>query len=236
MFSEERKEHLESFQKNLGYTFNNLQLLNKALTHKSYVNETAEPVKSNERFEFMGDSVLDMIVSDFMVRKFPDFAEGPLSKIRAAVVNEACLADLARSVDLGPYLLLGKGEELSGGRGKSSLLADAYEAVAGAVYFDSDMETAFRIFLPGLENKIIQCTETSNYRDFKSELQEYTQTHLNCIPNYRIINETGPDHAKQFEVAAWIQDEMRGEGTGRTKKEAEQAAAKSALDHFKIEP
>ncbi len=235
MFFEERKEHLESFQKNLGYTFNNPQLLNKALTHKSYVNEMAEPIKNNERFEFMGDSVLDMIVSDFIVRKFPDFAEGPLSKIRAAVVNEACLADLARSVDLGPYLLLGKGEELSGGREKNSLLADAYEAVAGAVYFDSNMETAFRIFLPALENKIIQYADTSDYRDFKSELQEYTQTHLSCIPTYRIIKETGPDHAKLFEVAAWIQEEMRGQGAGRSKKEAEQAAAKSALDSFKIE-
>ena len=195
-----------------------------------------EPVKSNERFEFLGDSVLDMIVSDFMIRKFPDFAEGQLSKIRAAVVNEACLAELARDVDLGPYLLLGKGEELSGGREKNSLLADAYEAVAGAVYFDSNLETAFLIFLPGLEKKITQCTETSNYRDFKSELQEYTQVHLNCIPNYRMIKETGPDHAKLFEVAVWMQEEMRGQGTGRTKKEAEQAAAQSALDHFKNKP
>jgi len=235
MLSEERANQLESFQKNLGYNFDDLYLLNKALTHKSYVNEMAEPVKNNERFEFMGDSVLDMIVSDYMVRNFPDFAEGRLSKIRAAVVNEACLAELGRAVELGQYLLLGKGEELSGGREKNSLLANAYEAVAGAVYFDSDMETAFRIFLPALENKIIQCADTSDYRDFKSELQEYTQTHLSCIPTYRVIKETGPDHAKQFEVAAWIQEEMRGQGAGRTKKEAEQAAAKSALDSFKIE-
>ena len=236
MSSGKKKENLQPFQKNLGYTFNNLQLLRKALTHKSFVNETAEPTKNNERFEFMGDSVLDMIVSDYMVRNYPDLAEGPLSKIRAAVVNEACLADLARSMDLGQYLLLGKGEELSGGRQKNSLLADAYEAVAGAVYFDSNMETVFRIFLPELKNKIIQCAETSNYRDFKSELQEYTQIHLSCVPTYRVIKETGPDHSKQFQVGALIQEEIRGQGTGRTKKEAEQDAAKAALEHLKIKP
>ncbi len=235
MSSEERKDDLRFFQKLIGYSFNNQQLLRKALTHKSYVNEMAEPIKNNERFEFMGDSVIDVIVSDYLVRNFPDLAEGPLSKIRAAVVHEAGLADLARAVDLGQYLLLGKGEELSGGREKNSLLADAYEAVAGAVYFDSDMATAFRIFLPQLKSKINQCSETSNSIDFKSELQEYTQSHLSCVPTYQVIKETGPDHSKQFQVGALIHEEILGQGTGRTKKEAEQSAAKVALKKLKTQ-
>ena len=132
-------------------------------------------------------------------------------------------------------MLLGKGEELSGGREKNSLLADAYEAVAGAVYFDSNMETAFQIFLPELKNKIIHFAETSNYRDFKSELQEYTQFHLSCVPANRVIEETGPDHSKEFHVGVAVQEEILGQGTGRTKKEAEQSAAKIALEKLKTE-
>ncbi|MDH5764098.1 MAG: ribonuclease III [Nitrospinota bacterium] len=236
MLPQERIQDLALLEKEIGYTFQNIQLLNKALTHKSYVNENSQPLKDNERFEFLGDSVLDLIVSGYMIKAYPDFAEGTLSKIRAAVVNETCLADLARQIDLGKYLLLGKGEEASGGREKNSLLANAYEAVAGAVYSDSNMEKALEIYLPVLKKEIIKYTETSRYRDYKSDLQEYTQTHFNCIPNYRVVNETGPDHAKEFEVAVLIQAEVRGKGSGKSKKESEQAAAKCALESFNLLP
>ena len=236
MLPTERTQDLGSLQNQIGYTFQNISLLNKSLTHKSYVNENSESLKDNERFEFLGDSVLDLIVSDYLLKEFPDFSEGILSKIRAAVVNESCLAELARQIDLGKYLLFGKGEEASGGREKNSLLANAYEALAGAVYFDSNLETAKNVYLPVLSREIAKYAETDRFRDYKSELQEYTQTHFNCIPNYTIVDERGPAHDKEFEVVVRIQESIRGRGTGKSKKESEQAAAKSALESFNLTP
>ncbi len=236
MVSQKRIQKLALLQEKIGYTFKNPELLNKALTHKSFVNENSQSLKDNERFEFLGDSVLDLIVSSYMIKAYPDFSEGTLSKIRAAVVNESCLAGLARDIDLGQYLLLGKGEESSGGRQKSSLLANAYEAVAGAVYQDSHLEAALDIFLPILKEEISQYANTARFRDYKSDLQEYTQTQFNCIPNYKIVNEKGPDHAKEFEVVVMIQEGIRGRGSGKSKKEAEQGAAKGALESFNLIP
>ena len=236
MLPTERIQELTSLQKKIGYTFQDILLLNKALTHKSYVNENSESLKDNERFEFLGDSVLDLIVSGYMIKTFPDFAEGTLSKIRAAVVNESCLAELARQIDLGVYLLLGKGEASSGGREKNSLLANAYEALAGAVYFDSGLDTAVEIYLPVLSKEIAKYAETARFRDYKSELQEYTQTHFNCIPKYQIVNEKGPAHAKEFEVTVLVEESIRGNGNGKSKKEAEQGAAKTALESFNLTP
>ena len=236
MLSTERIQELTFLQKRIDYTFRDILLLNKALTHKSFVNENSESLKDNERFEFLGDSVLDLIVSGYSLKAFPDFSEGILSKIRAAVVNETCLAELARQIDLGKYLLLGKGEAASGGREKNSLLANAYEALAGAVYFDSNLETALDIYLPVLSREIAKYAETARFRDYKSELQEYTQTHFNCIPNYKIVNEKGPAHAKEFEVVVVVQETVRGQGKGKSKKEAEQSAAKSALASFNLTP
>jgi len=233
MLSPERIQKLDSLQATIRYQFQDSALLNKALTHKSYVNENQQFLKDNERFEFLGDSVLDLIVSGYMIKSFPSFSEGTLSKIRAAVVNETCLAGLAREIDLGQYLLLGKGEESSGGRNKNSLLANAYEALAGAVYYDGGFEAALEIYLPVLEREIAQYSDSARFLDYKSELQELTQVEFNCIPVYRIVNETGPDHAKQFEVVVIIKEEIRGRGEGRSKKEAEQKAAFSALEFLK---
>ncbi len=232
MVIKDRKEELVKLQETLGYSFQEMKLLNKALTHKSFVNETGEDLKHNERFEFLGDSVLDLIVSEYMVRKYSDFNEGVLSKIRAGVVNESCLAKLASEMDLGAYLLLGRGEEMSGGRSKPSLLANAYEALAGAIYYDSDLKTAAKILLPSIQKEIDGFIETPESRDFKSDLQEYTQNKLACIPAYKVIKEIGPDHEKQFEVVVSIKSQSRGTGMGRSKKEAEQAAAKMALEGF----
>jgi ribonuclease-3 len=236
MLSTERIQELDSLQKQIGYTFRDISLLNKSLTHKSHVNENSESLKDNERFEFLGDSVLDLIVSGYLLKTFPDFSEGTLSKIRAAVVNESCLAELARQIDLGKYLLLGKGEESSGGRKKNSLLANAYEALAGAVYFDSNLEKAMGLYIPILGKEIAKYAEAARFRDYKSELQEYTQTHFNCIPNYNIVAEKGPAHEKEFEVVVVIQKTVRGRGNGKSKKESEQAAAKSALENFNLTP
>lgn len=234
MLTEKRLNQLRLLQKTLDYSFKDMNLLNKALTHKSYVNEKNGAMKNNERFEFLGDSVLDLIVSDYTIKEYSEHSEGALSKIRAAVVNETCLAQLAGNIDLGEFLLLGKGEELSGGRNKSSLLANVFEAVAGAVYFDSTMETTTEVFLPLLRDVIDKYARTCDFRDFKSDLQEYTQNKLNCIPAYRVIKETGPDHSKTFEVIVRVKEELWGQGTGRSKKEAEQAAAKVAAGKYNL--
>ncbi len=230
--SSDRAQEVASLQETLGYVFSDLKLLNKALTHKSYVNERNETLKHNERFEFLGDSVLDIVVSDYLVHQFSDYAEGTLSKIRAAVVNESCLAGLARKIDLGKYLLLGKGENLSGGRDKPSILANAFEAVAGALFRDGGLESASRAFLPLLKVEIFKFADSWSFRDFKSDLQEYTQNKLVCTPSYKVVNELGPDHAKEFEVVVMIKNKVMGNGFGKSKKEAEQAAAKMAMESF----
>ena len=228
----ERSQELAPLQKTLGYTFSDLKLLDKALTHKSYANESDIPIKHNERFEFLGDSVLDLIISGYMVLEFSDLAEGELSKIRAAVVNEGCLAKLARKVELGNYLLMGKGENLSGGRNKASILADAYEALVGALFFDSNLETVSRVFMPILIDEVNKCKESWTFKDYKSDLQEYTQNKFVCIPAYQVVRETGPDHDKRFEVSVAILSEIQGTGRGRSKKEAEQNAAQMALEKY----
>ncbi len=231
-FSETRMEELSSLQSKTNYKFADLKLLNKALTHKSYANEKSNNHKHNERLEFLGDSVLDILVSDYLVQKFSDFAEGTLSKIRASVVNESCLAKLAKKIELGAYLLLGRGEDLSGGREKPSILADAFEALAGAVFRDGGLVAASGIFLPLLVEEIDKTADSWSFRDFKSDLQEYTQNKLVCIPAYKVVREIGPDHAKEFEVVVIIKNEIQGKGQGRSKKEAEQAAAKIAIESF----
>jgi len=229
---DERINELIPLQKVLNYTFNDLKLLNIALTHKSYANEMELPIKNNERFEFLGDSVLDIIVSDYMVRKYDDLSEGSLSKIRAAVVNEGCLAKLAKDLDLGEYVLLGRGEKLSGGRQKTSILADAYEALVGALFYDSNLQTVSSILLPKLTEEIDKYKKTLNFRDFKSDLQEYTQDRFTCIPSYQVVGEKGPDHDKRFNIEITVRNKVEGVGNGRSKKEAEQNAAKMAFEKF----
>ncbi|MFQ5444034.1 MAG: ribonuclease III [Nitrospinales bacterium] len=234
MITQNRLEQLACLENNLNYKFNETHLMNIALTHKSYANEFDRRMEDYERFEFLGDSVLDLIVGEYSIRNYLQHSEGALSKIRAAVVNESCLAKMARKIDLGQYLLLGRGEENSGGRKKSSLLANAFESVTGAIFFDSTFSTAHDVILPFLKDEINQFAQTRDFRDFKSELQEYTQNKLNCVPSYKVVNETGPDHDKVFEVAVMVRNEKLGEGQGRSKKEAEQVAAKSALKTYNV--
>tara|TARA_Y100001960_G_scaffold308500_1_gene365911 strand:- start:1431 stop:2171 length:741 start_codon:yes stop_codon:yes gene_type:complete len=230
--SEPRLKELDTLQSLTRYKFLDIKLLNKALTHKSYANEKSKRPKHNERLEFLGDSVLDILVGNYLVEKFSDFSEGTLTKIRAAVVNESCLAKLAQKIHLGNYLLLGKGENRAGGRRKSSILADAFEAFAGAVFRDGGLEAASNIFLPLLKEEIKITAESWSFRDSKSDLQEYTQNKMACMPTYKVIRKIGPDHAKEFEVVVMVKNEICGKGLGRTKKEAEQAAAKIAIKNY----
>lgn len=229
---EDRINALIHLQGLLCYQFKDLELLNKSLTHKSYSNEVLLSLKNNERLEFLGDSVLDLIVADYMFLMYQDLPEGSLSKIRAAVVNENSLAGLAKNLKLGSYILLGKGESFSGGRQKASILANTYEALVGALFCDSDFRTTADVFLPQLVEKIDEYQGACTATDFKSDLQEYTQNRFSCVPLYEVVGEMGPGHDKRFDVNVKICSQVRGSGKGRSKKEAEQNAAKEALSGF----
>ena len=229
---EDRINALIPLQGLLCYQFKDLELLNKSLTHKSYSNEVLLSLKNNERLEFLGDSVLDLIVADYMFLTYQNLPEGSLSKLRAAVVNESSLAGLAKNLELGSYILLGKGESFSGGRQKASILANAYEALVGALFCDSDFRTTADVFLPQLVEKIDACKDACMSTDFKSDLQEYTQNKFSCTPSYEVVGETGPCHDKRFDVKVAVRSQVLGSGKGRSKKEAEQNAAKEALSGF----
>jgi ribonuclease-3 len=211
----------------LGYIFRDMAILNKALTHRSYANENpAKGVKDNERLEFLGDSVLDLVVSRYLFFQGLEFTEGDLSRIRSQVVNEQSLARLGREINLGAYLLLGKGEEATGGREKNSLIANAFEALLAAIYIDSSFDTLYevtiRLMKPVLDEAALAKTEA----DYKGLLQRRLKSMGGGSLHYRLIEESGRDHEKTFRSQVWIGDKPCGAGGGRTKKEAEQVAAK----------
>ena len=224
---------LDSLQTALGYRFKNHFLLEEALTHKSYANEqkTASP-PHNERLEFLGDAVLSLIISEQLATLLPQSSEGALSKLKARLVSEAVLAAIARGLTLGSCLRLGRGEELSKGREKDSLLADALEAVVAAVHLDGGVDAARQI-VARLFTKEFALVVTQQHRpgaeDYKTQVQEWCQQQFESLPTYAVVRESGPDHDKLFEVEVTVNGEVVGRGTGRSKKEAEQSAAKQAL-------
>jgi ribonuclease-3 len=203
-----------------------------ALTHKSYVNEhrDEEGLTDNERLEFLGDAVIDLAVSHRLMEQFPTAREGDLSKMRAAVVDEQGLSEMARALDLGPLLRLGRGEELTGGRQKASLLADAMEAVIAAVFVGGGLVAVLRIVDRFLGEAFARASAGTLDRDYKTQLQELAQSRLRATPRYRVVAEHGPDHSKTFDVETELRGEVVGRGAGRSKKDAEQAAARLALD------
>ena len=217
---------VEKLDRALGVSFSDAALREAALTHRSYAFERGLST-TNERLEFLGDSVLGLVVTDLAYRSYPDMPEGSLAKLRAAIVNMVALADVARSLGLGQLVLLGKGEEQSGGRDKSSILADALEAVFGAVYLDLGLGTATelieRLFRPRMEAYV----RGEGDRDYKTILQELASQELRAMPDYR-IEERGPDHEKEFTATVFLAGEPMGTGSGRSKKEAEQQAAREA--------
>jgi ribonuclease-3 len=215
-------------QQRIGYTFRDAELLERALTHKSYSNENRVPYH-NERMEFLGDAVLSLVISEYLMKTCPDSTEGDLSRLRAAVVSEPALAAISRQIGLGDYLLLGKGEDQTGGRNKDSLLADCLEALIAAVYLDAGKDAAQSLVLRLFEEAIKRTSTSGGTLDYKTELQEFSQERLKQLPEYRIVSETGPDHQKQFEMEVWIKGQLAGRGTGKSKKEAEQRSAKEAL-------
>lgn len=217
----------------LGYRFADRELLVTALRHRSFCNEAAgdPPQENNERLEFLGDAVLDLVVGHALMTRYPQLREGELSVTRAQVVSEAGLSEIASGLGLGEWLLLGKGEEKSGGRGKPSLLADAFEALVAAVYLDGGYAAAAELAGRLLEHRIAT-VEFKGFYDFKTRLQEAVQARLKQTPSYRVVEEHGPDHDKRFVVAVSIGEREWAKATGRTKKEAEQMAAAEAHFHF----
>jgi len=202
-----------------------------AITHKSFVNEhRGESLQDNERLEFLGDAVIDLAVSHRLMERFPEAREGELSKIRAAVVDEAGLARMARELDLGALLRLGRGEELTGGRQKSSLLADAMEAVVAALYLSGGLDPVLSLIDRFLGEAFARAAAGTLDRDYKTQLQELAQNRLRASPRYRVIAEHGPDHSKVFEVELELKGAVLGRGAGRSKKDAEQAAARLGLE------
>jgi len=222
-------ESLAPLQETLGYYFNDLNLLRQALTHRSFVNENLESgLNHNERLEFLGDAVLALTLSDLLLKKYPELPEGSLSRIRAGQVNERKLSNLALHLGLGTYLLMGKGEEMTGGREKPSILANTLEALLGAIYLDGGYIAASNFVDRLFESELKEDYDLTS-RDFKTLLQEFCQGKSKTVPVYRLSREEGPDHHKMFFVEVTIQDQVIAKGQGRTKKEAQQKAAEEAL-------
>ncbi len=216
---------LNELEAEIGYTFTNAALARQATAHRSWCAETGHP--SNERLEFLGDSVLGLVVTGYLYANFPQLPEGDLAKLRASVVNSVTLAEVATSINLGHHLLLGKGEHATGGRQKPSILADALEAVIGAVYIDGGWDGAASLVLKLLAERIHDYSSGPGGADYKTRLQELSARRFDSPPSYRVIG-AGPDHAKEFAAEVIVAGVVRGTGQGRSKKQAEQAAAQMA--------
>jgi ribonuclease III len=229
--TDERFLTLHGLQQTLCYDFKDPHLLNNALIHRSFVNENPSlSCRDNERLEFLGDAVIGLCTSHILIKKFPDYMEGQLTKIRASIVNEQVLADIAKKLSIGDYLLLGKGEEASGGRTKISILSNAFEAVTAAIYLDCGFEKVCDFIETVISPLIDEGARTTTYRDYKTALQEICQQRFRHIPKYMLTREWGPDHDKVFEVSLSVAGTIKTTGTGKSKKEAEQHAAGKALE------
>lgn len=219
---------MKTLEEKIGYSFRDRSLLENALTHSSYANEhRAQGVPSNERLEFLGDSILGLVVADHLYRTRPDLPEGDLTRIRAALVCEGSLVEVARALDLGSYLKLGKGEDHGGGRARPSIQADAVEAMLAAVYLDGGIGQARKLIHTLVLDQ--EKEKTAAGRDYKTALQELVQRESGQVLAYHLTGESGPDHAKTFQMEVLLNGASIGAGQGRSKKEAEQAAAKAAV-------
>lgn len=227
MFMNEQQS-LETLQQKIGYKFKNEKLLYEALSHSSFANENKKSRNSNERLEFLGDSVLSIVVSDYIFKHFTHIPEGELTKLRASLVCESSLFEFAKKIDLGSHIFLGKGEEMTGGRERPSIISDAFEAVIAAIYLDGGMEAVAPYILSFIP-KDITPKGSSSFHDYKTSLQEIIQKNPEEKIEYFLKSESGPDHDKKFTVQVLLNNNVIGEGTGRSKKTAEQAAAKEAL-------
>lgn len=226
---------MAALQKTIGYEFKDESILKLALTHSSYANENKhEDVDYNERLEFLGDSVLGVIISRYVFEKNPDYREGELTKTRSKMVCESTLAECAKAIDLGQHMYFGKGEALTGGRTRKSILADAFEALLAAIYLDSNFEVVERMIFKLMQEKIDMAEAGLIVDDYKTHLQELIQVNKDNRIKYELIEESGPDHQKTFKTAVKLNQVTIGMGEGSSKKESEQEAAKNALRSKKI--
>jgi ribonuclease-3 len=223
-------ENYERIERRLGYTFKNKQLIIEALTHKSY-----KKPYNNERLEFLGDAVLDLIVGEFLFYKFPDSDEGVLSKMRASLVNESGFATLAKRIDLGSNIYLSLAEENNRGREKPSLLSNAFEAVIGAIYIEAGPEKTREIVVSLLNKTYPKIDLATLSKDYKTTLQELTQAQYGITPSYELVGSSGPDHKKEFEIAVKLHSRTLSKARGKSKKSAQQKAAQIALDKLRRE-
>ncbi len=228
------RRDLRALEDRLEYHFHQNDLLEEATTHKSFMNEGRRlgVTRNNERLEFLGDTILGLVVAEYLMVNFPQYPEGILSKFKGRVVSEPTLATVSRDIGVGMFLQIGKGEELTQGREKSSLLADALEAIIAAIYLDGGLDAARTFIMNHFRHAIDQTVSTDSVLDYKTNLQEYCQRELETLPHYEIVSQRGPDHQKEFDVEVLIRGKSYGEGTGRSKKEAEQKAAKAALERL----
>jgi ribonuclease-3 len=226
----DRKSLLRAFEKKLDMSFRDQSLLEQAFRHRSFSNETTDGFHNNERLEFLGDAVLGMIVAEYLYKKLPGKPEGELSKIKSFVVSEFSLSDIAVEIGIDHLLILGKGEELSGGRTKKAILADAMEAVFGALFLDSGFKAAEKLVLFLLVPQIEKVLNNEHHRDYKTLLQEYFQKKYKRCPLYELVKISGPDHDRTFWASVHLDDQIFGPEKGKNKKEAEQAAARKAWE------
>ncbi len=225
---------MEALEKKIGYSFKDKSLLRLALTHSSYANECGNPQNCNERLEFLGDSVLSLIVSDYIFENFKDRPEGELTKLRASLVCEKSLCAFSTQLGVGEHMLLGKGEVLNGGRNRPSILADAFEAILAAIYLDSGLDQARKHVLRFVKDELTH-SDDEVFKDYKTTLQEVIQRNREEQLSYVITGESGPDHNKSFTVEVHLNSNVIGVGNGKSKKRAEQMAAKQALQLMGIE-
>ncbi len=225
-----RTRQLAALQNRIKVKFKEKSLLNNSLIHRSYVNETGNgKIDDNERLEYLGDSVLGLIINEYIYNRFYDYPEGDLAKIKSAVVSETTLAKIARELNLGSFLLMGKGEELSGGRDRTSILANSFEALIGAVYLDAGLKNCRKFVLSLLKKDIERIDSMTYLRDPKTTLQEYVQKKFKERPVYEVVEETGPDHRKEFIVKLVIDGKEAARGKGSSKRKAEMYAAETVL-------
>jgi len=220
----------QQLQESLGYQFRDEKLITEALTHRSYSKNF-----NNERLEYLGDAVLDLIVGEYLFHLFPDAEEGVLSKLRAALVNEEAFTKLAKRLNLGKYLFLSPAEENNNGREKPSILSSAFEALIGAIYLEAGFDKAKEIALRLLKEEYPEIKPEELLKDYKTTLQEITQAHFGVVPEYRLISATGPDHRKEFEIGVYIHDKEYARAKGRSKKAAQQEGAKLTIERLKKE-
>jgi ribonuclease-3 len=224
---------LNVLQNTIGVTFKDISLLEQALVHSSYKNENPQlTYTSNERLEFLGDAVVGLIIADILYRDHPDFSEGQMTKLRASLVRRETLAGIARDINLGDHLYLGKGEELSGGRNKQANLASTMEALIAAVFLDGGITGARKFIHKTFKTALKKSVDASTIKDYKSELQELLQSVRQQTPTYHVVRTTGPDHGKIFTVEVRLDNTVLGQGTGKSKKTAEAEAARMALENL----